>query len=138
MNRISGPLLDRIDIHIEVTPVSLDKLSHSASTEPSEIIRKRVEQARIIQERRYIKMKGTHTNAQIPDKLLKQHCTISQPGLKLLHRAMEKMGLSARAYNRILKVARTISDLAGKENILDEHLAEAIHFRSLDRERWGL
>jgi magnesium chelatase family protein len=137
LNKVSGPLLDRIDIHIEVTPVSYDKLSEKRAGESSAPIRERVVQARALQAERYSARHAIHCNAQMDSKLLKQMCEIDEAGNQLLRSAMDRLKLSARAYDRILKVARTIADLAGSENIRTEHLAEAIHYRSLDRENWA-
>jgi magnesium chelatase family protein len=137
LNKISGPLLDRIDIHIEVTPVSYNELSTERVSEKSEIVRKRVIHARIIQEKRYSSTVGVYSNAQMSSKQLKELCKIDEAGNQLLKTAMEKLGLSARAYDRILKVARTIADLDESEKIETNHLAEAIQYRSLDREGWA-
>jgi magnesium chelatase family protein len=137
LNKISGPLLDRIDIHVEVVPVPFRELSNMRQSEKSEVIRERVIKARQIQEERYKENKGVHCNAQISSKMLRQICTITEEGHNLLKTAMEKLSLSARAYDRILKVSRTIADLEGSPDIRTEHLAEAIHYRSLDRETWG-
>jgi magnesium chelatase family protein len=137
LNRISGPLLDRIDIHIEVVPVSFDKLSDSRPVENSEIIRNRVMEARKIQEVRFTDFKGIHSNAQMSSRMIRKYCNIDQSGQVLLKNAMEKLGLSARAYDRILKVSRTIADLEKYENIQSQHLAEAIQLRSLDRQDWA-
>jgi len=137
LNKISGPLLDRIDIHIEVTPVSYNELSTERVSERSEIVRKRVMNARAIQEKRYSGSEGVHSNAQMSSKQLKEICKIDDAGNQLLKTAMEKLGLSARAYDRILKVARTIADLDESEKIETNHLAEAIQYRSLDREGWA-
>lgn len=137
LNKISGPLLDRIDIHIEVTPVDFEELSSDARAETSAEVRERVVIARNLQEERFEEQEGMFTNAQMPTKQVRNVCQISQAGQNLLKSAMEKLSLSARAYDRILKVARTIADLAGADNIEVEHLAEAIHFRSLDREDWA-
>jgi magnesium chelatase family protein len=137
LSKISGPLLDRIDIHIEVVPVSFDKISDERLAEKSEEIRLRVEKARKIQEERFREEEGTHCNAQMSSKLLRQYCQPNEEGKLLLKQAMEKVGLSARAYDRILKVSRTIADLNGEEHILSDHLAEAIQYRSLDRDGWG-
>lgn len=138
LNKISGPLLDRIDLHVEVTPVSYDELtSNNTTSETSKDIAKRVVTARKIQEDRFKDYKNIHNNAQMPRRLLLQVCEIKEDGKVLLKRSMEKLQLSARAYDRILKVARTIADLGGSENINIEHLAEAIHFRTLDREGWA-
>ncbi len=136
LNKISGPLMDRIDLHVEVTPVPVRELSSKTAGERSSEIRERVIQARFLQEERY-KTAGIYCNAQMSSKMMKEFCDIGTAGQTLLNRAMEKLGLSARAYDRILKVSRTIADLAGNENILAEHLAEAIQFRSLDRENWA-
>ena len=137
LNRISGPLLDRIDIQVEVTPVPFKELSKIQNAEKSENIRERVVKARQIQEKRFGDHQGIYCNAQMSSKMLRAFCKIDETGLIILKNAMEKLGLSARAYDRILKVARTIADLADTEDILTEHLAEAIHYRSLDRESWG-
>ncbi len=134
---MSGPLLDRIDIHIEVTPVTYDKLSDKRVGEGSAPIRQRVIEARRLQEVRYEKSKFIHCNAQMDSKTLKEICDIDEAGNKLLRSAMDRLKLSARAYDRILKVARTIADLDKSENIRTEHLSEAIHYRSLDRENWA-
>ncbi|MFA4851157.1 MAG: YifB family Mg chelatase-like AAA ATPase, partial [Bacteroidales bacterium] len=137
LNKISGPLLDRIDIHIEVTPVPFKELSSIHEAEKSEVIRNRVVAARQIQEQRYKNIDGIHCNAQITSKLLRTICKIDDTGQNLLKTAMDKLSLSARAYDRILKVARTIADLDNSEEIKTDHLAEAIHYRSLDRENWA-
>jgi magnesium chelatase family protein len=137
LNKISGPLLDRIDIHVEVTPVPFEELSGARQAEPSENIRGRVEVARTIQEERFSQVEGTYCNAQMSTKALRNLCVIDSAGLNLLKTAMDRLGLSARAYDRILKVSRTIADLAQSEEIKNEHLAEAIQYRSLDRENWA-
>lgn len=137
LNKISGPLLDRIDIHIEVTPVNFDELSDRRPAEPSENVRERVLVARDVQNKRYENNAGIYANAQMSKQMINQYCEIDTAGQALLKRAMERLGLSARAYDRILKVSRTIADLAGSERILPEHLAEAIQYRSLDRETWA-
>ncbi len=137
LNKISGPLLDRIDIHIEVVPVPFGKLSETEAGENSETVRKRVISAREIQEKRFKKYKEIHNNAQMTPEMMRKYCVIDAAGSALLKNAMERLGLSARAYDRILKVSRTIADLANSENIKTEHLAEAIQYRSLDRESWG-
>jgi magnesium chelatase family protein len=137
LSKISGPLLDRIDIHIEVVPVTFDKISDTRLSEKSEDIRLRVEKARQIQELRFKEIEGMHCNAQMTSKLLRKYCQPDEAGNQLLKTAMEKVGLSARAYDRILKVSRTIADLAGSEKIESDHLAEAIQYRSLDRDGWG-
>jgi magnesium chelatase family protein len=137
LNKVSGPLMDRIDIHVEVVPVDFSDLTDKKETEKSINIRPRVIEARNIQKKRFIENKDIHANAQMTTKLLRIYCQIDDDSQTLLKTAMEKLNLSARAYDRILKVARTIADLVGSENIQSEHLAEAIHFRSLDRESWG-
>jgi magnesium chelatase family protein len=135
--KISGPLLDRIDLHVEVTPVAFSELSSTKTFEKSEQIRERVIKARMIQEERYKELEGVYANAQMSSKTLKEICVIGTAGQNLLKIAMEKLNLSARAYDRILKVSRTIADLAGSDDIQPEFLAEAIQYRSLDREGWG-
>lgn len=137
LNRISGPLMDRIDLHVEVVPVAFRELSDSRISEKSEAVRERVVAARKTQEERYTDVKGVYCNAHMSSKQLRQICVINEASQQLLKNAMEKLGLSARAYDRILKVSRTIADLDNSPNIKTEHLAEAIHFRSLDRESWG-
>ena len=136
LNKISGPLLDRIDIHIEVTPVPFEKLSEERKGESSVAIRKRVTTAREIQSKRYTESKNVHYNAQMSVKQIRTYCKLSEESLTLLKTAMEKLNLSARAYDRILKVSRTIADLANENNISPDHIAEAIQYRSLDREGW--
>lgn len=137
LNKISGPLLDRIDIHVEVVPVPFKELSTETSGEKSADIRKRVVTARKIQEKRYELENNIHCNAQIPSRKLREICNLNSDSESLIRNAMEKLNLSARAYNRILKVARTIADLEGSQWVKTEHLAEAIQYRSLDRETWG-
>ena len=137
LNRISGPLLDRIDIHVEVVPVPFRELTKERISETSEAIRSRVIVARQMQEKRYQKNTGIHCNAQIRSKYMKELCALDKEGDQILKNAMEKLNLSARAYNRILKVARTIADLGNSAMIKPYHLAEAIQYRSLDRESWG-
>jgi len=137
MSKISGPLLDRIDLHVEVTPVNFSELSSDRLAEKSELIRERVITARNIQIERFGDKPDLHANAQMSPQMVRDICKIDAAGQNLLKKAMEKLGLSARAYDRILKVARTIADLAASEEIKLEHLAEAIHFRSLDREGWA-
>ncbi len=137
LNKISGPLLDRIDIHVEVIPVPFRELSSVVKSEGSNKIRERVIEARQIQKERFAETKGVYCNAQMTSKMLRKYCVVDEAGSNLMKTAMEKLGLSARAYDRILKVARTIADLEKKDNIRIEHLAEAIHYRSLDRDNWG-
>ncbi len=137
LNRVSGPLLDRIDIHVEVTPVPFRELSKAQSAEKSESVRERVIAARQVQEERFKDVPGVYANAQMNTKLLQKYCSIDETGLTLLKNAMEKLSLSARAYDRILKVARTIADLDNCAGIQNHHLAEAIQYRSLDRENWA-
>jgi magnesium chelatase family protein len=136
LNRISGPLMDRIDLHVEVIPVLVKDLTQLPKGESSKVIRERVIRARKIQQERF---KGTsiHNNAQMTRKDLEKFCNLNQEGINLLKNAMEKLSLSARAYDRILKVSRTIADLDFSEAILPHHLAEAIQYRSLDRDSWG-
>ena len=137
LNKISGPLLDRIDLHIEVNPVPFEKLSEKSSSEKSMSIRERVMSARAVQSRRFKEYKGIHYNAQMSVKLLGTYCALDEGSLKLLESAIDKLRLSARAYDRILKVARTIADLEGWEHIKPAHIAEAIQYRSLDRDLWA-
>ena len=138
LNKISGPLLDRIDIHVEVTPVSFSELSStSRGVEQSEKIRERVILARQIQNDRFKGENQVYSNAQMSGRQVKEVCEISLAGQNLLKTAMERLGLSARAYDRILKVSRTIADLSASNEIRIEHLAEAIQYRSLDKETWG-
>lgn len=135
MGKISGPLLDRIDIQIEVTPVKYQKLDSSEKIESSIEIKKRVDLARKIQQKRYEK-DAIYTNSQLSPKLIEQYCKLNSESKKILELAFHRLGLSARAYGRILKVARTIADLEQKENIGTEHVAEAIQYRSLDKKYW--
>lgn len=137
LNKISGPLLDRIDLHVEVTPISYDELAYHKPEEGSKEIRDRVVEARLLQEKRYQLEEGIHCNAQMSSKDLARYCQIDEAGNAILKRAMDSLGLSARAYDRILKVARTVADLEKSESISASHLAEAIQFRSLDREGWA-
>ena len=137
LNRISGPLLDRIDIQIEIIPVPFEKMSEQGNSEKSASIRERVIKARKIQEQRFANHPGIYCNAQMESELLHQYATPDEQGLNLLRTAMTRFNLSARAYDRILKVARTIADLEGSEAIKPNHLAEAISYRNLDRESWG-
>lgn len=136
LSKISGPLLDRIDIHIEVNPVPFEKLSEKSTSEKSAHIRLRVIEARKLQASRFQNIKGIHYNAQMTSKLIREFCDLEDESLQLLKTAMEKLNLSARAYDRILKVARTIADLDFSKNIKPQHIAEAIQYRSLDREGW--
>ena len=133
LNKISGPLMDRIDLHIEVPAVRFDELASNKKGESSEKIRARVLAARTIQEKRFDKYEGIHHNSQLTSKLLEKYCEIDESGKTLLKLAMDKMGLSARSYARILKVSRTVADLDQSENILPNHIAEAIQYRSMDR-----
>ncbi len=137
LNKISGPLLDRIDLHVEVTPVSFDEMTANRKSESSEQIRERVIGARKIQTTRFENYAGVHSNAMMPPEMVKDICAIDEAGKTLLKRAMERLSLSARAYDRILKVSRTIADLSDSQAIRIEHLAEAIQYRSLDRENWA-
>ena len=137
MNRVSGPLLDRIDIQVEVVPVPFEKISDGRPSECSEAIRERVMKARAIQEKRFAAHEGIYSNAQMTSKLLHEYAVPDAAGLSLLKVAMQRLNLSARAYDRILKVSRTIADLEASPNIEACHLAEAIQYRSLDRETWG-
>lgn len=137
LSRISGPLLDRIDMHIEIVPVPFDKLSEATPAESSATIRERVIKARQVQEERFKDVQGVYCNAQMSSKMLRKYCEPDTEGRQLLKAAMLRMNLSARAYDRILKVARTIADMAGSEHIQTEHLAEAINYRNLDKEGWA-
>ena len=138
LNKISGPLLDRIDIQVEVVPVPFKDLTKIRPSESSNEVRKRVIKAREIQQNRFSKYNGVYTNAQMTSKMMQKFCSIDESGSALLKSAIERMGLSARAYDRILKVSRTIADLEGVENIQPHHLAEAIQYRSLDKDSWGV
>lgn len=137
LSRISGPLLDRIDLHIETFPLSYEELATKKPGEKSADVRERVVKARMIQVQRFADIPGIHCNAQMTAKMIQKYCDLDNTCGTLLKNAMERLGLSARARDRILKVSRTIADLAGSENIKPEHLAEAIQYRSLDRENWG-
>ena len=137
LNKVSGPLLDRIDLHVEVTPVSFEQMTGNRPSETSETIRERVIAARARQTKRFEGQDGIYSNAMMPSQMVKEICEINAAGRILLKTAMERLGLSARAYDRILKVSRTIADLAGSDDIKIEHLAEAIQYRSLDRENWA-
>jgi len=137
LNRISGPLLDRIDIHLEVVPVPFNKLSEEKPGEPSSVIRERVINARQIQSARFAESPSVYCNAQMSSKMIREYVQLDEEGSSLLKNAMEKLGLSARAYDRILRVSRTIADLEGSTSVQAQHLSEAIQYRSLDRESWG-
>lgn len=137
MGKISGPLMDRIDLHIEVSVVPFSDLSMMKPGEPSSVIRERVIKARQIQEERFKNHKGIHSNAQMTEKMIYKYAEPDEQGMLLLRNAMEKLSLSARAYSRILKVARTIADLDSSEKVLSHHIAEAIGYRSLDRGDWA-
>ncbi|PHS64045.1 MAG: magnesium chelatase [Flavobacterium sp.] len=136
LGKISGPLLDRIDIHIEVTPVPFEKLSDERSGELSNVIRERVTKARKLQTARFLENENIHYNAQMGVKQIRDFCKLEKASLDLLKTAMERLNLSARAYDRILKVSRTIADLEASENITGDHISEAIQYRSLDRDGW--
>jgi magnesium chelatase family protein len=136
LGKISGPLLDRIDLHVEVEPVPFEKLSETRPAESSAAIRNRVNEARKLQTQRFKNSKNTHYNAQMSSRQIRKYCFLDQESSSLLKSAMERLSLSARAYDRILKVSRTLADLEGKENVNSDHIAEAIQYRSLDREGW--
>ena len=137
MGRISGPLMDRIDLHVEVTPVTPQELSAAAPGEASAAVRERVIRARAVQEARFGGVEGVHTNSMMNSAMLREYCRLDAASAALLERAMERLSLSARAYDRILKAARTIADLAGRADIVQTDIAEAINYRSLDRGNWG-
>ncbi len=137
LSKISGPLLDRIDMHIEVVPVELEKIAGIQEADPSSVVRAKVITARNIQTERFKDYPGIYCNAQMSPPLLKRFCPLDKQCLSLLKMAMQKFGLSARAYDRIIKLSRTIADLASSDHILPQHIAEAIQYRSLDRESWG-
>jgi len=137
LNKISGPLLDRIDIHLEVVPVPFKKLSELNETENSTTIRERVIRARQIQSERYNGQEGIFCNAQMSSRQIREYVELDATSNTLLKNAMERLGLSARAYDRILRVARTIADLEGSAVVDSTHISEAIQYRSLDRESWG-
>ena len=136
LGKVSGPLLDRIDIHIEVTPVPFEKLSEDRKGEGSVVIRKRVTAAREIQTQRFTQLENVHYNAQMNTKQIREYCRLDDISKQLLKTAMERLNLSARAYDRILKVARTIADLEDVQALNGTHISEAIQYRSLDREGW--
>lgn len=135
LNKISGPLLNRIDIQLEISPVKYDDLNDKRAEETSKDIKKRIIKARRIQEERYYTI-GLMTNSELSGKNISKYCKINRESELILKNAFETLGLSARAYNKILKVARTIADLSASENIETKHLAEAIQYRSLDRKYW--
>ena len=137
LNKISGPLLDRIDIHLEVVPVPFKRLSELNATESSQSIRERVIKAREIQLARYKDINGIFCNAQMSSRQIRDFVQLDKEGSSRLKDAMEKLGLSARAYDRILRVSRTIADLEQSKNVQSDHLSEAIQYRSLDRDSWG-
>ena len=136
LGKVSGPLLDRIDIHIEVTPVPFDKLSEERTGESSILIRERVTKARKRQTERFLEFENIHYNAQMGVRQIRKYCKLEDASLQLLKTAMERLNLSARAYDRILKVSRTIADLDAAEHITGNHISEAIQYRSLDRDGW--
>ena len=136
MNKISGPLMDRIDIQVEVASVPFDDIAQAPKGESSAVIRERVINARKIQEERYKHEKGIYCNAQMNNALLQKYAQLDEQSTERLRDAMRRLNLSARAYNRILKVARTIADLDGSERILSSHIGEAIGYRNLDRDSW--
>jgi len=137
LSRVSGPLLDRIDLHIEVVPVGFDKLAALPPAESSSHIRERIIRAREIQSQRFIDLPGIYSNSQMSSRVMRKFVRIDEPGRLILKQAMERLGLSARAYDRILKVSLTIADLEGSPAIKPYHLAEAVNYRTLDRDMWG-
>jgi magnesium chelatase family protein len=137
LSKISGPLLDRIDLHVEVVPVSFDEMTANRNSETSDQIRERVVAARELQALRFQQQEAIYCNAMMPSNMVKEVCHLSDAGRTLLKTAMERLGLSARAYDRILKVSRTVADLSGSSEIGTDHLSEAIQYRSLDREGWA-
>jgi len=137
LNRISGPLLDRIDIHIEVVPVAVDSLTEIKASEPSDVIRQRVVKARKIQSERFKDLEKVHCNAQMISTMIHDFCSLGDESAAILKNAMDFLGLSARAYDRIIKVSRTIADLEQSDNIEPAHISEAIGYRNLDREGWA-
>ena len=136
LNKVSGPLLDRIDIHAEVAPVRFDEVRGPVTGKPSAVIRENVKTARRVQEDRY-RDEAFNTNSGLDGRTLDRYCALDKPSAVLLKAAMEEMRFSARAYSRILKVARTIADMAGSENIAEQHISEAIQYRSMDQGIWG-
>ena len=136
MAKVSGPRLDRIDVHVEVMAVPFDEMSRREQGEPSSSVRERVEAARAIQQERYMSNPGVHCNAQMTPALVHRYCELEGTGRDLLKLAVQKLGLSARAHDRILKVSRTIADLAGEERVGPAHVSEAVQYRALDR-NWG-
>jgi len=137
LGKVSGPLLDRIDLQIEIAPLSFDEVSRTQVSEPSSVIRERVLKARQIQQTRFADVQNVHCNAQMTPALMREHCQLDEKALALIKKAMTKLDLSARAYDRILRVARTIADYEGQPNITSTHIAEAIGYRNLDRSSWG-
>lgn len=137
LSKISGPLMDRIDLHVETAPLSYEELSQKTNGENSAAVRERVVKARMIQVERFSDVQGVHSNAQMNAKMIQKYCQLDDECSSLLKNAMERLGLSARARDRILKVSRTIADLDGSTDINAEHLSEAIQYRSLDRDSWG-
>ncbi len=135
--KVSGPLLDRIDIHIEVVPVPFKQLTELRESESSDVIRERVIRGAQVQESRFAGIKGVYANSQMSSAMLKKHCQLGSDRQEILKNAMEKLGLSARAYDRILKVSRTIADLDDEAFIQPSHIAEAVNYRNLDREGWA-
>ena len=136
MDRVSGPLLDRIDIQIEVDAVPVKEINQGAPAESSAVVGERVRRAREIQQQRY-RGEGIHCNAQLDARLTKRYCALTQEATQVLHMAVERMGMSMRAYGRVLKVARTIADLEGCERVGLTHIAEAVGYRNLDRSDWA-
>ncbi|MBQ5394018.1 MAG: ATP-binding protein, partial [Alistipes sp.] len=137
MGRVSGPLMDRIDMHIEVTPVEASELQSTTEEESSARIRARVERARERQRRRFKEVEGVHTNAGMNSAMLRAYCSLDAASERLLGQAMERLAFSARAYDRVLKLARTIADLADRDEIIPSDIAEALAYRTLDRGTWG-
>jgi magnesium chelatase family protein len=134
--RISGPLLDRIDIHVDVPAIDIQDLTGTIESESSELVRSRVARARLVQRKRLRSENGVRCNARLPNRLIRKHCQLDSAGLDLIKQAATSLNLSARAYDRILKVARTIADLAGSDRINVDHLSEAVQYRALDRNLW--